>query len=70
MGPPGSGKSTYCRGMSEFLNGIGRKTIVVNLDPANEILPYECAINIDGAYAAVCPASPCSLCVVTGVQSL
>ncbi len=49
VGPPGSGKSTYCRGVCEFLNGIGRKTVIVNLDPANENLPYECAINIDGA---------------------
>ena len=24
IGPPGSGKSTYCTGMHEFLSGIGR----------------------------------------------
>ena len=46
LGPPGSGKSTYCTGMHQFLNGIGRETVVVNLDPANDILPYPCAINI------------------------
>jgi hypothetical protein len=28
------------------LNGVGRKTIIVNLDPANEQCPYDCAINI------------------------
>lgn len=33
MGPPGAGKSTYCSGMERFLNSIGRKTIIVNLDP-------------------------------------
>ena len=46
IGPPGSGKSTYCRGMKEFLSALGRKVAVVNLDPANSILPYECEIDI------------------------
>uniref|UniRef100_A0A0E0K124 protein disulfide-isomerase n=1 Tax=Oryza punctata TaxID=4537 RepID=A0A0E0K124_ORYPU len=47
IGPPGSGKTTYCNGMSQFLSLIGRKVAVVNLDPANDVLPYECAINIE-----------------------
>lgn len=46
IGPPGSGKTTYCNGMCQFLNGIQRKCVVVNLDPANDILPYECAVDI------------------------
>lgn len=46
IGPPGSGKSTYCRGMKEFLSAMGRKVVVVNLDPANEMLPYECEIDV------------------------
>ena len=46
IGPPGSGKSTYCRGMQEFLTSLGRKVSVVNLDPANEALPYECAVDV------------------------
>ncbi|KAL2084982.1 hypothetical protein ACEWY4_020500 [Coilia grayii] len=46
IGPPGSGKTTYCRGMQEFLTNLGRKVVVVNLDPANEHLPYECAVDI------------------------
>ena len=46
IGPPGSGKTTYCNAMKEFLDGAGRKTVIVNLDPANEFIPYECAINI------------------------
>ncbi|CAG8509515.1 15950_t:CDS:2, partial [Acaulospora colombiana] len=46
IGPPGSGKTTYCYGMQQFFNGIERKTSVVNLDPANEFLPYKSAVNI------------------------
>uniref|UniRef100_A0A674EAV0 GPN-loop GTPase 2 n=1 Tax=Salmo trutta TaxID=8032 RepID=A0A674EAV0_SALTR len=36
IGPPGSGKTTYCWGMQEFLSHLGRKVVVVNMDPANE----------------------------------
>ncbi|MCD7458373.1 hypothetical protein HAX54_038037 [Datura stramonium] len=32
IGPPGSGKTTYCNGMSQFLKLIGR---------------YECSVNIE-----------------------
>lgn len=46
IGPPGSGKSTYCLGMKEFLTALGRKVAVVNLDPANSSLPYECAVDV------------------------
>lgn len=46
IGPPGSGKTTYCQGMQEFLTRLGRKLIVVNMDPANEGLPYSCAVDI------------------------
>ncbi|KAF3791141.1 GPN-loop GTPase 2 [Nymphaea thermarum] len=42
VGPPGSGKTTYCNGMSQFLKLIGRKVAVINLDPANDALPYPC----------------------------
>ncbi|CAO2830641.1 unnamed protein product [Amaranthus hypochondriacus] len=47
IGPPGSGKTTYCNGMSQFLSLIGRKVAIINLDPANDALPYDCAINIE-----------------------
>ncbi|PQP92647.1 GPN-loop GTPase 2 [Prunus yedoensis var. nudiflora] len=47
IGPPGSGKTTYCNGMSQFLQLIGRKVAVINLDPANDALPYECAVDIE-----------------------
>mmetsp|Transcript_20784 Transcript_20784/g.37012 ORF Transcript_20784/g.37012 Transcript_20784/m.37012 type:complete len:307 (-) Transcript_20784:75-995(-) len=46
VGPPGSGKSTYCAAMLEFLTGLQRETVVVNLDPANQNTPYECAVDI------------------------
>src|SRR3989338_750944 len=32
--------------MQQFLKGIGRKVIVVNLDPANEGYKYDCAVDI------------------------
>ncbi|OQR99074.1 GPN-loop GTPase 2 [Achlya hypogyna] len=40
LGPPGSGKTTYCNGMQQFLEAAGRDVAVVNMDPANEQLPY------------------------------
>ncbi|NXW07843.1 GPN2 GTPase, partial [Fregetta grallaria] len=46
IGPPGSGKTTYCHGMREFMGRIGRKVTVVNLDPANDAMPYQCAVDI------------------------
>jgi GPN-loop GTPase len=46
VGPPGSGKSTYCNGMHQFMSAIGRKCSVVNLDPANDQIPYPCALDI------------------------
>ncbi|CAH8518690.1 unnamed protein product [Schistosoma turkestanicum] len=46
IGPPGSGKTTYCAAMHDFLVKLGRKVAVINLDPANDSLRYPCAINI------------------------
>lgn len=103
IGPPGSGKTTYCDGICQFLNSIGRcelarvrtfsklctleaavvclfgpvvaasmtdrtdmcgmgmkvcsgtktisflngrETVIVNLDPGNDLLPYECAVDV------------------------
>ena len=46
IGPPGSGKTTYCKGMTEFLTKMGRRVAVVNMDPANDSLPYDCSIDI------------------------
>jgi len=46
IGPPGSGKSTYCDGMQQFMNAIDRKCSVINLDPANDKTNYPCALDI------------------------
>ncbi|KAF2263339.1 hypothetical protein CC78DRAFT_581623 [Lojkania enalia] len=46
IGPPGSGKSTYCDGMHQFMSAIDRKCSVVNLDPANDQTSYPAAIDI------------------------
>lgn len=40
VGPPGSGKTTYCNAASQLLAALGRKVAIVNLDPANDIPPY------------------------------
>ena len=46
IGPPGSGKSTFCNGMQQFLTCFERKVAVVNLDPANDAVPYDCALDV------------------------
>lgn len=46
IGPPGSGKTTYCEAMRRHLAARGRDVAIVNLDPANERPPYECAVDI------------------------
>ncbi|CAB0010935.1 unnamed protein product [Nesidiocoris tenuis] len=46
MGPPGSGKSTYCKEIAEFLKSLGREVVIVNIDPANDELIYEAAVDV------------------------
>ncbi|XP_073951505.1 GPN-loop GTPase 2 [Choristoneura fumiferana] len=46
LGPPGAGKTTYCTQMSQLLRKLGRKVIIVNLDPANELMSYDPDIDI------------------------
>lgn len=41
VGPPGSGKTTYCNGMQQFLTALGRECVIINLDPANDLVPYD-----------------------------
>lgn len=46
IGSPGSGKTTYCNALQRHCLGMGRKVAVVNLDPANENVPYVAAVDI------------------------
>jgi len=36
IGAPGSGKTTYIKSMKDFYSQCGRKTVTINLDPAND----------------------------------
>ncbi|KAI0360317.1 hypothetical protein OH77DRAFT_1418196 [Trametes cingulata] len=45
-GSPGSGKSTYCYGKHQLFTALNRPISIVNLDPANENIPYPCAVDI------------------------
>lgn len=46
VGPPGSGKSTYCYGLHQFLTALNRPVLIVNLDPAAPHPPYPSSISI------------------------
>ncbi|ORX50781.1 hypothetical protein BCR36DRAFT_352177 [Piromyces finnis] len=46
VGPPGSGKTTYCHGLFQLFSQTKRECAIVNLDPANENIPYKCDIDI------------------------
>ena len=46
IGSPGAGKTTYCEAMARFLKAIGRDVAIVNIDPANEQVPYKADIDI------------------------
>ncbi|XP_008181382.1 GPN-loop GTPase 2 [Acyrthosiphon pisum] len=46
IGPPGSGKTTYCDEMSKYLQEMGRRVAIINIDPANDSLCYKAAIDI------------------------
>jgi GPN-loop GTPase len=46
VGSPGSGKSTYCYGKHQLFAALDRPISIVNLDPANDNIPYPCAIDI------------------------
>jgi GTPase SAR1 family protein len=46
VGPPGCGKSTYCHGLSQFYAGIERPFAIINLDPANDLVPYTAAVDL------------------------
>jgi len=46
IGAPGAGKSTYCAGLVDMFTQMGRPVITINLDPANDIVPFNCHIDI------------------------
>lgn len=46
IGPPGCGKTTYCFGMQMFMNALNRECAIINLDFANETLPYQSSIDV------------------------
>ncbi|CAD5209677.1 unnamed protein product [Bursaphelenchus xylophilus] len=46
IGAPGAGKSTYCNAMIQMLKAIERPALYVNLDPANDLVPCQCDIDI------------------------
>jgi len=46
IGPPGSGKTTYCAGIYHLLCLKGRKPAIINLDPANETSLYTANLDI------------------------
>ena len=46
MGPPGSGKTTYCHALSLYFKAVERPYVLVNLDPANETAPFKWDIDI------------------------
>jgi GTPase SAR1 family protein len=46
IGAPGSGKTTYCSGLQQILSGIERETVFINLDPANDSVPYQADLDI------------------------
>ena len=47
IGPPGSGKTTYCTKFKEFLEEkCKRQVSIINLDPANENMMYKPDIDI------------------------
>lgn len=46
IGPPGSGKSTLCNGLQQFLTAINRPFSAGNLDPANDNIPYHVAFDV------------------------
>lgn len=46
IGAPGAGKSTYAYGKYQLFTALERPIAIINLDPANEVLPYPCAIDI------------------------
>lgn len=41
IGAPGTGKTTLCTSLNQFLTQLDRKHAIVNLDPANDNMEYK-----------------------------
>ena len=41
IGAPGTGKTTFCNALQQFMQQLDRKHAMVNLDPANENMEYK-----------------------------
>eukprot|EP00438_Fugacium_kawagutii_P000703 Skav220044 [mRNA] locus=scaffold2981:332208:337026:- [translate_table: standard] len=39
-------RTTYCTGMQQLLEALKRPRTLINLDPANDELPYHCDIDV------------------------
>ena len=46
LGPAGVGKSTFCNSMIAYMQSIGRRAHIVNLDPAANPTEYEFTIDV------------------------
>lgn len=47
LGAPGTGKTTFCTALQDFLaQVVERPHCIINLDPANENMKYQCDIDI------------------------
>jgi len=47
LGAPGTGKSTFCNALQDFyVNVLERPHCIINLDPANEHMQYQCDIDV------------------------
>ena len=69
IGPPGAGKTTYCHGLARFLLARGRPVAVINLDPANDQVPYPVAVDVrDLVNLTVCLGVCVCVCVCVHVH--
>ena len=47
LGAPGTGKTTFCNALQEFLSEVvERPHCIINLDPANDNMKYQCDIDV------------------------
>ncbi|CDW81105.1 UNKNOWN [Stylonychia lemnae] len=46
IGAPGTGKTTFCNALQQLFTQLERKHEIINLDPANDNMDYQCGIDI------------------------